>query len=143
MKVYKTREGYKATMKSGAIFYNVLIPCDYEELQRLRTIATKYDRIKVNGNYPDKISKLKSRIKHLLELQANQDNEVERLKEENEELMQDNYNLCQLLKDCYTIIDMRKVLVREKYITEGLEKYKSEADLLESFLTKISEALNV
>lgn len=33
-----------------------------------------------NGNYPDKISRLKSRIKHLLDLQANQDKEVEKLR---------------------------------------------------------------
>lgn len=52
-----------------------------EELQRLRTIERKYDNIKIKGNYPDKISKLKSRIKHLLELQANQDKEVENLRE--------------------------------------------------------------
>lgn len=53
----------------------------YEELQHLRKIEKKYANIKVNGNYPDKISKLKSRIKHLLELQANQDKEVESLRE--------------------------------------------------------------
>ena len=52
----------------------------YEELQRLRKIAAKYNRIKINGNYPDKISRLKSRIKHLLDLQANQDKEVEKLR---------------------------------------------------------------
>lgn len=51
----------------------------YEELQRLRKIAVKYDCIKINGNYPDKISRLKSRIKHFLELQANQDKELEQL----------------------------------------------------------------
>lgn len=54
----------------------------YEELQRLRKIAVKYDCIKINGNYPDKISRLKSRIKHLLELQANQDKEIEQLRED-------------------------------------------------------------
>lgn len=59
----------------------------YEELQRLRKVAAKYSRIKVNSNYPDKISRLKSRIKHLLDLQANQDKEVERLRDENKELI--------------------------------------------------------
>lgn len=37
---------------------------EHEENQRLKK---KYDNIKVNGNYPDKISKLKSRIKGLTE----------------------------------------------------------------------------
>lgn len=54
----------------------------YEELQRLRKIAVKYECIKINGNYPDKISRLKSRIKHLLELQANQDKELKLLRED-------------------------------------------------------------
>lgn len=61
-----------------------------EELQRLRKIERKYNNIKVKGNYPDKISKLKSRIKHLLERQANQDKEVE--------------NLIELLKECKNIV---------------------------------------
>lgn len=60
----------------------------YEELQRLRKIAVKYDCIKINGNYPDKISRLKSRIKHFLELQANQDKELEQLRED-----LDNYKI--------------------------------------------------
>jgi len=46
----------------------VLAPVpDYDQFFELTEKAKKYDRIKVNGNYPDKISKLKSRIKHLLE----------------------------------------------------------------------------
>lgn len=45
----------------------VLAPCNYDHFADLRKKAEKYDRIKVNGNYPDKISKLKSRIKKLLE----------------------------------------------------------------------------
>ena len=57
----------------------VLAPCDYDYFIELTRKAEKYDNIKVNGNYPDKISKLKSRIKHLLDLQANQDKEVEKL----------------------------------------------------------------
>lgn len=115
MKVYKTREGYKATMKSSAIFYNVLIPCDYEELQRLRTIAAKYDRIKVNGNYPDKISKLKSRIKHLLE---------------------DTAKLRQLLKECR--------IAFETYAEEDESCGLSEECLYaKHLLIKINEVLNV
>lgn len=45
----------------------ILAPCNYDHFADLRKKAEKYDRIKVNGNYPDKISKLKSRIKKLLE----------------------------------------------------------------------------
>lgn len=41
----------------GKHYLKILAPCDYGELQRLKAIAEKYDRIKVNGNYPDKISK--------------------------------------------------------------------------------------
>lgn len=48
------------------------------------------DKIKVNGNYPDKISNLKSKIKHLLDLKANQDKEVEYLRD--------------LLKECKNIV---------------------------------------
>ncbi len=39
----------------------------YERFVELTEKAEKYDRIKVNGNYPDKISRLKARIKKLLE----------------------------------------------------------------------------
>ena len=38
-----------------------------QKISVLESKATKYDNIKVNGNYPDKISKLKSRIKGLTE----------------------------------------------------------------------------
>lgn len=58
----------------------VLAPCDYDHISELEKKAKEYDRIKINGNYPDKISRLKSRIKHLLDLQANQDKEVEKLR---------------------------------------------------------------
>lgn len=68
----------------------VLAPCNYDHFVELTEKAKKYDRIKINGNYPDKISKLKSRIKHLLDLQANQDKEVENLRE--------------LLKECKNIV---------------------------------------
>ena len=58
----------------------VLAPCDYDHISELEKKAKEYDRIKINGNYPDKISRFKSRIKHLLDLQANQDKEVEKLR---------------------------------------------------------------
>lgn len=45
---------------------------------------------KPNGNYPDRISKLKSRIKHLLDLQENRDEEIEILRD--------------LLKECKNIV---------------------------------------
>lgn len=51
------------------------------------------------------------------------------------------YKLRQLLKECYTVVDMRKLYVRGKYITEGMEVYKSEADRLDALLTKINEVL--
>ena len=38
-----------------------------QEYLYLLKIKKKYDNIKVNGNYPDKISRLKSRIKSLLQ----------------------------------------------------------------------------
>lgn len=38
-----------------------------QEYLNLLKIKKKYDNIKVNGNYPDKISRLKSRIKSLLQ----------------------------------------------------------------------------
>lgn len=53
----------------------------YEELQRLKHIESKYNNMKVKGNYPDKINELKSRLKHLLDLQENQDKEVEHLRD--------------------------------------------------------------
>ena len=73
----------------------VLAPCDYDHFVELTEKAKKYDRIKINGNYPDKISKLKSRIKHLLELQANQDKEVENLRE--------------LLKECLAHLSLGEI----------------------------------
>lgn len=71
----------------------VLAPCDYDHISELEKKAKKYDRIKVNGNYPDKISRLKSRIKHLLDLQANQDKEVEKLIEALKSVKQQTINL--------------------------------------------------
>lgn len=66
----------------------ILAICDYDHFVGLTEKAKKYDRIKVNGNCPDKISRLKSRIKHLRELQANQDKEIQQLKED-----LDNYKI--------------------------------------------------
>lgn len=62
------------------------------EVLRLKVVELeeKLNTIKANGNYPDKISKLKAKIKHLLDLQANQDKEVESLRE--------------LLKECKNIV---------------------------------------
>ena len=86
----------------------------YEELQRLRKIAVKYDRIKAKGNYPDKISQLKSRIKHLLELQANQDKEVERLRDENNDFKQKNSDLLALISEGNTVINNLRQLFEEQ-----------------------------
>lgn len=86
----------------------------YEELQRLRKIASKYDRIKAKGNYPDKISQLKSIIKHLLELQANQDKEVERLRDENNDFKQKNSDLLALISEGNTVINNLRQLFEEQ-----------------------------
>lgn len=86
----------------------------YEELQRLRKIAAKYDHIKVKGNYPDKISQLKSRIKHLLELQANQDKEVERLRDENDDLKRKNSDLLALIAEGNTVINNLRQLFEKQ-----------------------------
>lgn len=92
----------------------------YEELQRLRKIEKKYDNIKVKGNYPDKISKLKSRIKHLLELQANQDKEVENLRE--------------LLKECGNELKLFRMLSLPMASKEALVE-------CDDILTRISSVL--
>lgn len=42
-----------------------------QEYLYLLKIKKKYDNIKVNGNYSDKISRLKSRIKSLLQQKEN------------------------------------------------------------------------
>ena len=41
--------------------------CLWGVMEANKILSRKYNNIKVNGNYPDKISKLKSRIKGLLE----------------------------------------------------------------------------
>lgn len=64
---------------------------------------TKNDRTKVNGNYPDKISKLKSRIKKLLEKIEELESDSLAKKEGEEivsELTNENNNLRSLLKEC-------------------------------------------
>lgn len=91
------------------VVIGVLAPVpDYDSFAELEKNAKKYDRIKINGNYPDKISKLKSKIKHLLDLQANQDDEVERLRDENEKLRLDNNQLRLHLKDSIYILNEYK-----------------------------------
>lgn len=95
----------------------------YEELQRLRKIAAKYDHIKVKGNYPDKISQLKSRIKHLLELQDNQDKELESSRWYQTIQNEDIAKLRELLKECYERIPAHPINLK--------------------FLDRINEALNV
>lgn len=73
---YRYDDGVEEPYKTGQEFFGypkdiiseVLSPIpSYDHFADLRKKAEKYDRIKVNGNYPDKISKLKSRIKKLLE----------------------------------------------------------------------------
>lgn len=92
----------------GAYYYpnedslTVLSPCDYDHFVELTEKAKKYDRIKINGNYPDKISKLKSRIKYLLELQANQDKELKSARWYQTIQNEDIAKLRQLLGECQT-----------------------------------------
>lgn len=63
---YKTEQEFFGYPKD--IISEVLFPIpSYDHFVELKKKAEKYERIKVNGNYPDKISKLKSRIKKLLE----------------------------------------------------------------------------
>lgn len=69
----------------GNYIEEVLIPCDY--------------------GY---ISELESKNKHLLALQANQDDEIERLRDENEKLGLDNNQLRLLLKDSIYILNEYK-----------------------------------
>ncbi len=82
----------------------ILAICDYDHFVGLTEKAKKYDRIKVNGNCPDKISRLKSRIKHLLELQANQDKELESARWYQTVQNEDIAKLRQLLRECYVEI---------------------------------------
>lgn len=120
----------------------------YEELQRLRKIAAKYDRMKVKDNYPDKISQLKSRIKHLLELQANHDKEVERLRAENATLnkvFETDFDI--LLSEVANakqknkkIKQLREVLHECRPALSHLGKWNTQRQYL---LTRINEALNV
>lgn len=98
----------------------IIASCDYDHFVELTEKAKKYDRIKINGNYPDKISKLKSRIKHLLELQANQDKEVENLRE--------------LLKECGNELKLFRMLSLPMASKEALDE-------CDDFLTRISSVL--
>lgn len=81
----------------------VLAPCNYDHFADLRKKAEKYDRIKVNGNYPDKISKLKSRIKKLLKKIEELESDSLAKKEGEEivaELTNENNDLRERLKEC-------------------------------------------
>lgn len=81
----------------------VLAPCNYDHFADLRKKAEKYDRIKVNGNYPDKISKLKSRIKKLLKKIEELESDSLAQKEGEEivaELTNENNDLRERLKEC-------------------------------------------
>lgn len=86
----------------------------YDHFVELTEKVKKYDRIKVKGNYPDKISQLKSRIKHLLDLQANQDKEVERLRDENDDLKRKNSDLLALIAEGNTVINNLHQLFEEQ-----------------------------
>ena len=75
----------------------------YDHFVELKKKAEKNDRTKVNGNYPDKISKLKSRIKKLLEKIEELESDSLAKKEGEEivaELTNENNNLRSLLKEC-------------------------------------------
>lgn len=123
----------------------VLDSCDYDHFVELTEKAKKYDSIIVNGNYPDKISKLKSKIKHLLELQANQDKEIETFKEDQEKMVrgakrmldfqsQTIEQLRQLLKESYNELKILRMLSLPIASKEAL----MECDDL---LTRINEVL--
>lgn len=89
---------YKPEFSKGKL--EVLVPCDYNHIIKLTEKGKKYDRIKVNGNYPDKISRLKSRIKHLLEMQDNQDKELESARWYQTIQNEDIAKLRNLLEEC-------------------------------------------
>lgn len=121
----------------------------YEELQRLRKIAVKYDCIKINGNYPDKISRLKSRIKHFLELQANQDKELEQLRED-----LDNYKILaetrgkRLIDSERKNNDIVKVLTSCDYdelqrLKKGWELYSHETVITKQLRQLLKESIRL
>lgn len=89
---------YKPEFSKGKL--EVLMPCDYSHIIKLTEKEKKYDRIKVNGNYPDKISRLKSRIKHLLEMQDNQDKKLESARWYQTIQNEDIAKLRNLLEEC-------------------------------------------
>lgn len=132
----------------------VLAPCNYDHFADLRKKAEKYDRIKVNGNYPDKISKLKSRIKKLLEEKdhfVELTEKIKTLSSENErlesdslakkegeeivaELTNENNDLRQLLRECKRYLD--------KYLEAyNVEDYDSICALLEFVDEETNEVL--
>ena len=99
---YKTSQEFFGYPKD--IISEVLSPIpSYDLFVELKKKAEKYDRTKVNGNYPDKISKLKSRIKKLLEKIEELESDSLAKKEGEEivaELTNENNNLRSLLKEC-------------------------------------------
>lgn len=87
----------------------------YEDTNGKVRIARWYELniaicVEILGKVPDYgyISELESKNKHLLDLQANQDDEVERLRDENEKLRLDNNQLRLLLKDSIYILNEYK-----------------------------------
>lgn len=99
---YKTAQEFFEYPKD--IISEVLSPIpSYDHFADLRKKAEKYDRIKVNGNYPDKISKLKSRIKKLLKKIEELESDSLAKKEGEEivaELTNENNDLRERLKEC-------------------------------------------
>lgn len=117
----------------------VLALCDYDHFSELEKKAKKYDCIKVNGNYPDKISRLKSRIKHLLDLQANQDKEVERLRDENKELIGLRKEVAKEEEIIGKLLNEGNVLaVKNRKLRELLEECDNELKILRTVSLSIA-----
>ena len=122
--------------------YTVLAPVpSYEELIRLKRVEKKYQNIKANGNYPDKISQLKAKIKNLIEenselkvLIQRLGTNVEDLTLQKDLLIVENNKLRGLLKKC--------CIAFETYAKEdeacGLEEENKYAKHL---LTRIKAAI--
>lgn len=124
------------------VIVEVLARCDYDHFVELTKKAKKYDRIKINGNYPDKISKLKSRIKYLLELQANQDKELKSARWYQTIQNEDIAKLRQLLGECQT--GLKSIQQKVAYPQSNLvfeEDYDALFCQVTDILTKIDEVL--
>lgn len=160
---YKTGQEFFGYPKD--IISEVLSPIpSYDHFADLRKKAEKYDRIKVNGNYPDKISKLKSRIKKLLEekdhfieltekiktlssenerllnLQAVKNKEIEELesdslaKKEGEEIVAE---LTNENNDLRSLLKECKEKIHDEFINQDIVSI----DNFHELLTKIDEVL--